>query len=358
MNEERLEKSRKQAQDKGIDCLIFVPGVNLFYLSGLKMELSERVTLVGIPVDHDPFAMCPLFEMERVTSNTGITNIFSYKDDEGPLFALQSVLSDKRGQVFGVEFRYTRLLEWDLMRRCLGEVKIRNIDPILANQRSIKDPQELKIMERAAQIADVAAEAGIKAVQPGISETHIVSVVERTIKKNGGDGYLLVASGTRSMVPHAKATDKIIKEGEIIWIDIVVSYENYVADITRSCFAGTPDPELLKIYKIVLEAQERGRTKAKPGMTGAEIDALCRDYITEAGYGEYFSHRTGHGIGLEVHEEPYIVKNNQSKLEPNMTFTIEPGIYLAGKGGVRIEDDVVLTHDGVRSLTNFKRDFI
>ncbi len=349
---------RKKAQDEGIDCLILVPGVNLFYLSGLQMGLSERITLIGVPADSEPFAVCPQFETERITSDTNIRNIFSYKDDEGPSFALQSALQKKRGQVFGIEFRYARLLEWDLIKQCLGELEIKNIDSILANQRSIKDPEELGIMERSAQIADTAAKAGLKAVQPGISEVHVAGVVERTIKKNGGEGYALVASGKRSAVPHAQATDKIIEDGETVWIDIVVCYDNYMADITRSCFAGKPDAEFMKIYRIVLEAQEKGRTMAKPGMTGAEIDALCRDYITEAGYGESFTHRTGHGIGLEVHEEPYIMKSNHKKLEPNMTFTIEPGIYLSGKGGVRIEDDVVLTKDSVRSLTKLNRSLV
>jgi Xaa-Pro aminopeptidase len=166
----------------------------------------------------------------------------------------------------------------------------------------------------------------------------------------------MVASGPRSAIPHANTTDRTIEDGDPVWIDIVVFYEGYVADITRSCFAGKPTKEMRAVYQAVYEAQERGRTLARPGMTGAEIDALCRDHIERAGFGPYFTHRTGHGIGLDVHEEPYIVKSNKIPLAADMAFTVEPGVYLPGKGGVRIEDDVILTESGSRTLTSCPRE--
>ncbi len=245
-----------------------------------------------------------------------------------------------------------------MLEQSIGPVELRDSGPLFARLRARKDNDELAIMERAAHIADEAVAAGISAVRPDVSERSVANIIEEIIKRHRAEAGIAVVSGARSAVPHARTSDKIIERGDAVWIDIVVYYESYVADITRSCFAGKPDPEFLKIYEIVLEAQERGRTIAKPGMTGEQVDALCRDYIIEAGYGDHFIHRTGHGIGLEVHEEPYIVKGNHNELEPGMTFTVEPGIYSAQKGGIRIEDDVVLTMDGVRSLTNARRDLV
>lgn len=358
LKQKRLANLNKEAKNNGIDCLLLVPGVNLFYVSGLQMETSERITLIAVPVDGEPAAIVPLLEAERVASATGIKNIFSYEDEQGPISAIQAALSERRKNVYGVEFRYMRLLESKMLEHSIGALELRDSGPLFAHLRARKDKDELSIMERAAQIADEAVAAGISAVRPGISERTVADVVEDVIKRHRAEAGIAVASGVHSAVPHAQASDKIIEEGDAVWIDIVVYYESYVADITRSCFAGKPDPELLNIYDIVLKAQERGRTLAKPGMTGAQVDAVCRDYITKAGYGGHFIHRTGHGIGLEVHEEPYIVKSNHNKLEPGMTFTIEPGIYITQKGGIRIEDDVVLTVDSVRSLTNVRRDFI
>lgn len=358
LKQERLVNVKKVADDNGIDCIILVPGVNLFYLSGLQMEPSERITLIVVPVDAEPAAVVPLLEAERVASATGIKNIFSYEDEQGPVSSIQAALSRRRKYVYGVEFRYMRLLESKILEQSIGAVELRDSGPLFARLRARKDKDELAIMEKAAHIADEAVAAGISAVRPDVSERSIADIIGDIIKRHRAEAGIAVASGVRSSVPHAHTSDKIIERGDAVWIDIVVYYESYVADITRSCFGGKPDPEFVKIYEIVLEAQKRGRTIAKPGMTGEQVDALCRDYIIEAGYGDHFIHRTGHGIGLEVHEEPYIVKGNHNKLEPGMTFTVEPGIYIAQKGGIRIEDDVVLTVNGVRSLTSARRDLV
>lgn len=358
MKSDRIERLKRRARAEGIDCILLVPGVNLYYLTGLQMSLSERITLVGIPVRGKPFAIAPYFEAPRVAKATGIRHISTYTDDQAPAAAARAVKLTRWafGRKFGVEYRYMRLLEFDLIKKA-GALAY-DIGPIMARLRSVKDATELRLMARAATIVDKAVAAGIRAVKPGASERAVADIVLAMIRKQGATGELSVASGPNSAIPHAHTTDRIMRKGEAVWIDIVVQYENYVADITRTCFAGKPDREMLKVFATVYEAQKRARTLARPGMTGAEIDALCRDYITEAGYGKYFTHRTGHGIGLEVHEEPYIVKSNTTKLKPGMTFTIEPGIYLPGKGGVRIEDDILLTKNGARSLTESERNLV
>jgi len=355
MKSDRIERLKRRARAEGIDCILLVPGVNLYYLTGLQMSLSERITLVGIPVRGKPFAVAPSFEAERVSRGTGIETVFTYADERGPLSAVLQAKLRTRGKIFGVEYRYMRLLELDLVRKAVKGVDTKDIGTILAQLRSVKDRAELKLMVHAAGIVDKAVEAGIRAVRPGISEQKVADMVLATIRRQGASGELSVASGPNSAIPHAQTTDRVMRSGDAVWIDIVVQYENYVADITRTCFAGKPDREMLKVFNAVYKAQQHARTKARPGMTGAQIDALCRDHITQAGYGRLFTHRTGHGIGLEVHEEPYIVKSNKTKLKPGMTFTIEPGVYLQGKGGVRIEDDMVLTDTGARTLTDARR---
>ncbi len=355
MKSDRIERLKRRARDQGIDCILLVPGVNLYYLTGLHMSLSERITLVGIPVWGTPFAIAPYFEAQRVGKATGIKHISTYTDEQAPAAVARAVKLARWafGRKFGVEYRYMRLLEFDLIKK--ARALAHDVGPILAGFRSVKDAAELRFMARAGAIADRAVTAGMRTVKPGVSERTVADIVQAMIRKQGATGELSVASGPNSAIPHAYTTDRIIRKGEVVWIDIVVQYEHYVADITRTCFAGKPDPMMLEVFSVVYEAQKRARTLARPGMTGAEIDALCRDYITEAGYGKYFTHRTGHGIGLEVHEEPYIVKSNKIRLKPGMIFTIEPGIYLPGKGGVRIEDDVVLTASSARTLTTAPR---
>ena len=169
---------------------------------------------------------------------------------------------------------------------------------------------------------------------------------------------IIVASGYRSALPHGVATDKVIEKGELVTLDFGAYYKGYCSDITRTVAVGEISDELKTIYDIVLEAQLRGMEGIKPGMTGKEADALTRDYITEKGYGEYFGHSTGHGIGLEIHEGPALSVRSDVVLEPGMVVTVEPGIYIAGLGGVRIEDDTVVTENGNESLTHSPKELI
>ncbi len=355
---ERIDRLKKIARAQGIESILLVPGVNLFYITGLHMGLSERITLIGLPVDDEPFAIVPQLEAEKVAAATRIRRIFSYTDSAGPESAIKTAFGRGKIKRFGIEYRYMRVLEFELLRFLLGQISIFDIGPMMSGLRSRKDENELKIMKEAAKIADALVAVGARAVRPGVSEKRVEGLILDAARRHNAQAELSVASGPNSAIPHSRTTERIIQSGDAVWIDIVVYYKDYVADITRTCFAGKPAPEMLKIFRIVYEAQKAGRTRARAGMTGAEVDALCRNYIAAAGYGKYFIHRTGHGIGLEVHEEPYIVKGNNKMLKENMIFTIEPGIYLPGKGGVRIEDDVLLTKRGCHSLTSFERNLV
>ncbi|MFJ7746137.1 M24 family metallopeptidase [Peribacillus sp. NPDC097295] len=232
---------------------------------------------------------------------------------------------------------------------------------VIENLRLIKTTSEIKILKEAAAIADAAFTHILDFIRPGITELDVSNELEFFMRKQGATSSsfdIIVASGVRSALPHGVATDKIIEKGDFITLDYGAYYNGYVSDITRTVAVGKPSEELINIYDIVLEAQLRGMAGIKPGMTGKEADALTRNLIEEKGFGQYFGHSTGHGIGLEVHEGPALSLRSDIILEPGMAVTVEPGIYLPGIGGVRIEDDTIVTLDGNEALTHSSKELI
>lgn len=227
--------------------------------------------------------------------------------------------------------------------------------------RLIKTDAEIKILKVAADIADAAFKHMVEYIRPGLTEMEVSNELEFFMRKAGAASSsfdTIVASGYRGALPHGVASDKVIEKGDMVTLDYGAYYKGYVSDITRTLAVGEPDIKLKEIYDIVLQAQMRGMDGIKPGMSGKEADALTRDYITEKGYGEYFGHSTGHGIGLEVHEGPSLASKSEIILEPGMVVTVEPGIYIPGLGGVRIEDDTLITNDHNETLTHSTKDLI
>lgn len=215
--------------------------------------------------------------------------------------------------------------------------------------RAIKDENEINIMKKAANIADMAFEHILKYIQPGLTEMEIGLELEMFMKKQGASGLSfpsIVASGYRSSLPHGEATDKKVLEGEFLTLDYGCIYKGYCSDMTRTIVIGQPTEKMLEIYNVVLEAQLIAAKAFKPGMPALEVDKAARDYISEKGYGDFFGHSLGHGVGREVHEDPTIGYRNANVLKTGMVVTNEPGIYLTGFGGVRIEDTVVITDNG------------
>ncbi|MGJ7921332.1 M24 family metallopeptidase [Neobacillus sp. LXY-4] len=235
------------------------------------------------------------------------------------------------------------------------------ISGIVEKLRLIKNDSEIKILKEAADIADAAFKHILDFIRPGLTELEVANELEFFMRNSGATSSsfdTIVASGYRSALPHGVASDKVIEKGEFITLDYGAYYKGYVSDITRTVSVGQPDPKLKEIYEVVLEAQLRGVDGIKPGMSGKEADALTRDYITEKGFGEYFGHSTGHGIGLEVHEGPALSVRSDIILEPGMVVTVEPGIYIPGLGGVRIEDDTLITKDHNELLTHSTKELM
>lgn len=360
MNRERIQRLQQTLQSDGVACALIVPGPDLFYLTGLKMRMSERITIVAIPASGEPVFIAPRLEADKLREYTGIKDVFDYVDEVGPLDAARQALAkiNVRDRVVGAEYRYMRLLERDLVERAGAPAGFRDIGDVIAEMRMVKDADEQAALQRACEIVDIGAAAAQAAIAPGVSEREVAAAVERAMLAAGADAipFNTILGGPNGALPHGLTGDRPIQAGEMVVCDIGAEYHGYQGDITRTYPCGKPDPKMVEIYQIVYEAQKHCREKARAGMSGAEIDSLARDIIARAGYGEYFFHRTGHGLGLEVHEEPYIVQGNTRPLAAGMTFTIEPGIYLPGVGGVRIEDDVVLTADGNRVLTKSPRE--
>ncbi|ARK31410.1 M24 family metallopeptidase [Halalkalibacter krulwichiae] len=235
------------------------------------------------------------------------------------------------------------------------------ISGLVEELRIIKDEKEVKMIQDAANIADAAFEHILSFIKPGITELAVSNELEFFMRKQGATSSsfdIIVASGYRSALPHGVASEKVIASGELVTLDFGAYLNGYCSDITRTVAVGNVSDELKEIYHTVLEAQLRGMKGIKPGLTGREADALTRDYITEKGYGDYFGHSTGHGLGMEVHEAPSLSMKSDTILKPGMIVTVEPGIYISGVGGTRIEDDTLITTDGNKTFTHSTKELV
>ncbi|MCG3401033.1 aminopeptidase P family protein [Staphylococcus massiliensis] len=227
--------------------------------------------------------------------------------------------------------------------------------------RQVKTQEEIEIIQHAAKIVDDAYEYILTVVKPGMTEKEVKAYLESKMLHLGADDTsfdTIVASGYCGALPHGVASDKVIEKGDMITLDFGAYYQGYASDITRTFAVGDPDPKMKEIYNIVLKAQEEAVKQAKAGMGCKELDAVARDIITEAGYGDNFGHSLGHGIGLDVHEAPVLSFKSDAALKVNQCVTIEPGIYVEGLGGVRIEDDILITEDGCQRFTNSSKELI
>ncbi len=355
---DRVEQVLARAEAEGLDALALVPGPNLRYLTGMGFFLSERPIVVLLPVDRRPAVVLP--ELESAKAEAAGFDTFPYRDEEGYALAFHEAcaaleLADAR---LGIESFRMRLLEARILERFAPNVGLVPVDEILAELRSIKDTAELNAMRRAVQVAEEAFLTWLPLLRVGMTEREAAARLVGTILGGGADGLAfnpIVAGGPRGALPHAEPGDRPFQEGDWVVVDWGARVEGYVSDLTRALVVGQPAGELLRIHEIVRQANEAGRAAVAPGVTAEEVDRAARAVIEAAGYGRAFFHRTGHGLGLEEHEPPYIVNGNTLELAPGMTFTVEPGVYLEGIGGVRIEDDVAVTATGGMTLTTLER---
>ena len=350
---------------EGLEALALNPGPTLTYLTGLNFHLSERpVVLLFVP-HNPPVLVLPELEAGKIDSLPFPVQAFPYNEqpDTWPGVFRQAVLAaDLERRKVGVESGRLRFLELSLLQAAGEETQYEAADNILASLRMQKDLYEIEQMRAAVQIAQKALLASQGAIKPGMSEREIAAELTMQIYRNGSDAELpfnpIVSGGPNGANPHATPTNRLLVPGDLLVIDWGASTNGYFSDLTRTFAIGDVNTELAQIVEIVREANAAARETAAPGVTATQVDQAARQVIEKAGYGEFFIHRTGHGLGMETHEPPYIRSGNPLVLEPGMTFTIEPGIYLPGNNGVRIEDDMVITDQGAESLSDLPRQLI
>ncbi len=364
MNDQRLQRLTEQIVAHGLDGVALMPGPNLLYVSGMHVHLSERPIVLFIPADDEPAIIIPTLEaMKAAAAGIPEERIFAWNDAEGYAGAFQQACAhlELTDYMLGVEALHMRVLEYQMLQRYAPGLQIAHAEPALSTLRSVKDAAELAAMEKAIAVAEKALGRIAPRIKVGLSERQVAAMLTQELLASGADSIAfgpIVAAGPNSALPHATPTNRTLQRGDLLVIDWGVYVDDYPSDLTRTFAVGDIDSELRRIYDTVRLANEEARKAARPGVTGQQVDRVARDVIEDAGYGEYFIHRTGHGLGLEVHETPDMSQVNTQPLVAGNVFTIEPGIYLPGRGGVRIEDNVVVTADGCRTMTSYPRELV
>ncbi len=346
-------------RDAGLASLAIVPGANLQYLLGPTLHLSKRLTVAFFGADGSVRMVVPALEHKRAAEQAILeTTFYQWRDHEGYAHALQRCLDDANltGRI-GVEYTAMRVLELRAIEE-RASVTVEDATDLIAKLRMVKDKDELDAMRRAVTAIETALAVAVAAIRPGVSEREIAMIWNQAIAETGSEPSFetSVASGPNSANPHHTPGDRLIERGDLVILDGGARVDGYCSDITRAFGVGELSDEKRAIYDAVLRANRAGVAAVVPGASGADIDAAARGVIEASGYGPQFLHRTGHGLGIEIHESPYIHSGEPAPLVPGATFTVEPGVYVAGVGGVRIEDDVVITAEGGECLTSFPRE--
>ena len=358
----RMDVLTNQLEQDKLDWVALNPGPSLRYLTGLNFHLMERPVVVLVSSSGQVKLIMPELERAKAASLPFEAEVFLFSDDPAgwqALFARAMADISPRPLRVGVEPTRLRFLELSLLREALPNAEFVDGSAALAGLRMRKSADELRAMRHAALIAQNALINTLTTVKPGQTERQISAELIVQLYREGSEAELpfapIVSTGPNTANPHASPTDRTLREGEILLIDWGAGFSGYFSDITRTFFCGEPNEEMRQIASLVEKANEAARFVGGSGMPAGEVDRLAREVIADGGYGDFFTHRTGHGLGMEAHEQPYIYQANPLTLEPGMVFTIEPGIYLPGKYGVRIEDDVVVEDGGLRSLTDLPR---
>ena len=361
--EDRQKKLVSAMPAKGLEGIALNAGPSLTYLTGLHFHLSERPVVAYFTPGSPPVIVLPELEAGKLAGVTYPIQEFTYgeqPDTWGRVFNEALLAAELNGKKLGVEPRRMRFLELSYLNT--GKLKINLVSgaECLEEIRIYKDNTEIEAMQTAVKIAQDAIRAVIPLIKPGITERELAAELTIQLLRHGSDSQLpftpIVASGPNSANPHAFPSDRGLQWGDMLIIDWGASVGGYYSDLTRTFSLGEINNEMSTIGQVVKDANQAAREIAAPGIAAQEIDRAARQVIKTAGYDQYFIHRTGHGLGLESHEPPYIRDGNPRLLEPGMTFTIEPGIYIPGRGGVRIEDDVVMTKKGLHSFSDLPRE--
>jgi Xaa-Pro dipeptidase len=352
----RQETARRYMVDAGLDGILLMGGASMYYFTGARWGISERMFGMVFPAKGEPAYVTPAFEKGRALEQIKFgTDVRTWEEDESPYQLIAGILKD-RGIASGrlgveetVEYRFS-----DGVAKAAPAVRITSADPVTARCRRVKSASELEIMRLANQITLRAFETALKSLSEGMTHFELGAKIAQAHQQLGAQGGALVLFGEHSALPHGTVTPQKLREGDVVLIDGGCDVLGYKSDITRTTVFGKPTERQRKGGEIEKRAQGAALKAARPGVACEDVDAAARKVIVDAGFGpgyKYFTHRVGHGIGLDGHEWTYLVRGNKTKLEPGMTFSDEPGIYIPGEFGVRLEDIFVVTENGAELFT-------
>jgi Xaa-Pro dipeptidase len=357
----RVEKARRLMAGEKIDALMLCSGMSLIYFTNIDWSGGERLFTCVIPAKGEPFFVCPAFEEDRAREQialgpfAGTADVRTWHEHESPYARVAQGLQDRgiRTGRLGIE-ETIKFVFSDGVSKAARGITLTSGTPITAGCRMIKDAHELELMQLASNVTLKAYEAAYKSLKEGMTQNDFAQLVSSAHARLGFDGGAGVQVGEFSALPHGSITPQIVKEGTILLIDGGCNIEGYQSDLSRTFVLGRATDKMKQVFDIERKAQDAALAAAKPGVACEAVDGAARKVIVDAGYGpdyKYFTHRVGHGIGMDWHEWPYLVRGNRTPLRPGMTFSDEPGIYLRGEFGVRLEDDMVITEEGARLFT-------
>ncbi|ARD47196.1 Xaa-Pro peptidase family protein [Sporosarcina sp. P33] len=356
-----IQKVQDFLVEHSIDAALITNPDNIFYLTDFRSDPHERLLGVVVFKEKDPFIICPAMEVADVKAIGWNYDIIGYKDTDNAFAFLEQAITERISSflLLAIEKQHLTVDRFEILQSRFPSLQFANLDEKLASCRLVKNEIELEHLRKAAELADYAIEVGCNEIAEGKTELEIVQAVETAVKQKGAEKMsfdTIIVSGTKTASPHGIPGERKIEKGDFILFDLGVVYKGYCSDITRTVSFGEPSEEKRKIYETVKKAQQAAIDVVRPGTLAKEVDLAARSVIEEAGYGELFPHRIGHGLGISVHEYPSLTGTNDMPLEKGMVFTIEPGIYDPSITGVRIEDDLYVTEDGVEVLTKFPKD--
>ena len=356
---ERLARARARMQELGVDVLLLSTGADLPYLTGYEAMPLERLTMLVVPADADAVLVIPTLEAPRVEEQPEAFELFSWDETDDPIEIVAGLVAgidpDATSAAIGDHTWARFVLD---LQRALPNVEFRRATDVTGPLRVVKDASEIAALRAAAAVVDDVARVMRERTFAGRTELDVHrELVERMLE--GGHeraNFAIVAAGSNAASPHHDPSDRVIERGDVVLCDFGGTMHGYCSDITRMFVVGDVDPEARDAYDVLVAAQEAGVQAATVGTSCEAVDAAARSVIDDAGYGEFFVHRTGHGIGTEAHEDPYVVAGNHTPLVAGHAFSVEPGIYLPGRFGLRLEDIVIATDAGPERLNHAARD--
>lgn len=356
---ERMQQLTAQLANQSMQAAIITNPKHVYYLSGFRSDPHERLLALIVTADGASKLLVPQLDRAGAEASASVDGIESHRDTDDAYSILAGMIGTAGAGIIAIEKERVTVSQFERLKEVLPMASLSGIDEALLAMRAVKSADEIARIKHAVQLIEQVLQDTLPLVKPGVTELELAADIDFRMRKVGAEGPSFdttVLAGANSALPHGSPSNRRIAEGELLLFDMGVYADGYVSDITRTFAVGDISDELKRIYDAVLKANERGIQALGPGIPMMQADLAARSHIEACGYGDRFTHRLGHGIGLDIHEYPSLHGANADLLRPGMVVTVEPGIYVPNLGGVRIEDDVLITSEGAQSLTTFPKE--